>query len=99
MDIHHSDARAYRSRPVRPTTTVYDSTRAFRAKNQVNVKKQMINYRASLLMQVYLRAPGRYAGKEEKKKQKETATTKKKRKKEDRTDLVSETTMLSSPAL
>jgi Zn-dependent peptidase ImmA (M78 family) len=73
---------------------------AFRAKNQVNVKKQMINYRASLRMQVYLRAPGRYAGKEEKKKQKETTTTTKtKRKKEDRTDLVSETTTLSSPAL
>jgi hypothetical protein len=50
-------------------------------------------------MQVYLRAPGRYAGKEEKKKQKETTTTKTKRKKEDRTDLVSETTTLSSPAL
>jgi hypothetical protein len=57
----------------------------------------MINYRASLRMQVYLRAPGRYAGKEEKKKQKETTTTK--RKKEDRTDLVSEATTLSSLAL
>ena len=45
-------------RPVRFTITVHDSTRTFRSKNQVNVKKQMINYRASLWIQVYLHAPG-----------------------------------------
>ena len=53
------------SRPMRSTIIVYDSTRAFLAKNQVNVKKQMINYRASLRTQVYLYAPGRRTGTEE----------------------------------
>ena len=62
-------------RPMRPTTTAYDSTRAFIEKNQVNVKKQMINYRASLRTQVYLCAPGRRTGKEEKEKKTATTTT------------------------
>jgi hypothetical protein len=53
----------------------------FITKDQMNVKKQMINYRASLQTQVYLRSPDRRAGKEEKK---------------DRTYLVSETTTTSS---
>ncbi len=77
------------------TITAHDSTGAFRPENQVNVKKQMINYRASLRTQAYLYAPERHAGKEEKKqeqKKKSTMTMKKK----DRTDLVSETTMSST---
>ncbi len=81
------------------TITAHDSTGAFRAKNQVNVKKQMINYRASLRTQAYLYAPERHAGKEEEKKQQQQQQEQKKKnstmtmKKKDRTDLVSETTM------
>lgn len=54
-------------RPARLTTTAHDSSPVLRTKSQVNVKKQMINYRASLRTQVFLRAPGHRAGKEEKK--------------------------------
>jgi len=78
------------------TITAHDSTGAFRAKNQVNVKKQMINYRASLRTQAYLYAPERHAGKEEEKQQQQQEQKKKSTmtmKKKDRTDLVSETTM------